>query len=206
MKTWLSSFRRDTRGASAVFVAVSIFLLLTVVGLVIDLGHLYVVKQELQNAADAGASAGAMSLYWLGTGTEPQDAKDLLSCEYAHLKATEVVNQNKSDGDRLEIPVADVQVGLWQFNAGTGAWEFQSVTCDPDNAYTINAVRVTTRRTQAVNGPVNLIFARLLGIPSVELTGRPPPCWVGCETYGRVRDFPLPWGTTMCRRWVNGCG
>lgn len=172
MKTWLSSFRRDTRGGVAVFVAVAIFLLLTVVGLVIDLGHLYVVKQELQNAADAGASAGAMSLYWLGTGTEPADAKDLLSCEYAHLKATEVVNQNRSDGDQLVIPVADVEVGLWQFSSALGKWEFQSLSCDPANAYNINAVRVTTRRTNAVNGPVNLIFARLLGIDSVELTGQ----------------------------------
>ncbi len=172
IKARLKSFPRDTRVASAFFVAISIFLLLTVVGLVIDLGHLYVVKQELQNAADAGASAGAMSLYWLGSGTDPQDAQNLLSCEYAHLKAVEVVNQNRSDGNQLVIPVGDVEVGVWQFNEAKGAWEFAPLSCDPANAYTINAVRVTTRRTQEVNGPVNLIFARLLGIPSVDLTGR----------------------------------
>jgi Flp pilus assembly protein TadG len=153
-------------------VAISLFKLLIALGLVIDLGHLYVVRQELQNAADAGADAGAMSLFWLGTGAEPQDAKNLLSCDFARLKAKEVVQSNRSDGQSLSIPDTDVQVGVWQYNNTTGAWDFQPLPCDPGNAYSINAVRVTTRRTDAVNGPVNLIFARILGMDTVELTGQ----------------------------------
>ena len=38
-------------------------MLLTLVAVVIDLGRLYVIKAELQNAADAGASAGAQALF-----------------------------------------------------------------------------------------------------------------------------------------------
>ncbi|MGQ9687668.1 MAG: pilus assembly protein TadG-related protein [Desulfobaccales bacterium] len=208
MKTWLASFHQDTRGASAFFVAISIFLLLTTVGLVIDLGHLYVVKQELQNAADAGASAGAMSLYWLGTGTDPQDAKDLLSCEYAHLKAVEVVNQNRSDNNLLAIPVEDVQVGVWQYNGAKGIWEFETLPCDPENAYNINAVRVTTRRTQAVNGPVNLIFARLLGIPRLELTGQATAMLGWVRSLRPGAGFPIAVGDNYVppvgeRMWVT---
>jgi len=44
---------RRQRGAVAVLVAVTTVLLVTMLGLVLDLGHLYIVKTELQNAADA---------------------------------------------------------------------------------------------------------------------------------------------------------
>jgi Flp pilus assembly protein TadG len=199
---------RDESGATAVFVAVSMFMLLTLVGLVIDLGHLYVVRQELQNAADAGADAGAMSLYWLGNGTEPEDAKDLLNCAYAHLKATEVVQQNRSDGQPLLISTADVQVGVWQYSAASNAWEFQSLPCDAANSYTLNAVRVTTRRSNAWNGPVNLWFAGFLGLDSVELTGQATALLGWVRNLRPGGGFPIAVGDTYVpppgeRLWVN---
>ncbi len=194
MKTWLANFRRDTRGIAAVFVAVSIFLLLISVGIVVDLGHLYVVRQELQNAADAGADAGAMSLYWLSNGTQPEDAKDLLNCAYAHLKAMEVVFKNKSDGKYLLISPADIDVGAWQHNAASNAWEFQELPCDAANSYTINAVRVTTRRTNTWNGPVNLFFGAIMGFDSVEVTAQATAMlgWVRHLRPGR--GFPIAVG------------
>jgi hypothetical protein len=164
MKTWLLSFHRDTRGASAVFVAVSIVMLLTVVGLVIDLGHLYVVKQELRNAAEAGALAGAKNLFVLQDPDNPQPAN--VHCDLAHDAALTTVNLNKSDGRILNIPYEDAKVGLWE-NVG-GEWQFREAACSND----INAVQVTTRRTAAVNGPVNLFFAGFLGMDFVELTAR----------------------------------
>ncbi len=208
MKTWLANFRRDTRGIAAVFVAVSIFLLLISVGIVVDLGHLYVVRQELQNAADAGADAGAMSLYWLSNGTQPEDAKDLLNCAYAHLKATEVVQQNKSDGKNLLISAADVQVGVWQYNAANQAWEFQTLPCDAANSYTLNAVRVTTRRTNTWNGPVRLFFGGILGINSVEVTAQATALLGWVRNLRPGGGFPLAVGDTFVpppgqRLWVD---
>ena len=50
------------RGAVAIVFGLSIVVLLAMGGLVIDLGHLYIVKTELQNAADAAALAGAKDL------------------------------------------------------------------------------------------------------------------------------------------------
>jgi Flp pilus assembly protein TadG len=163
---------RNESGTTAIFVAICLFMLLIVLGIVIDLGHLYVVRQELQNAADAGADAGAMSLYWLANGTNPKDAKDLLNCAYAQLKAMEVVQHNKSDKKLLLISNADIEVGVWQYNPAGNSWEFQELPCDAANAYTLNAVRVTTRRTNAWNGPVNLFFGGILGFDSVELTAQ----------------------------------
>jgi hypothetical protein len=196
---------RNESGASAVFVAVSLFMLLAMTGLVIDLGHLYVVRQELQNAADAGADAGAMALYWLGNDTNARDSKDLLNCAYAQLKATEVVSQNKSDGKNLSISPADIDVGVWQYNPASNAWEFQELPCDPANAYTINAVRVTTRRSNDWNGPVNLWFGSFLGLDRVELTGQATAMlgWVRNLRPGRGfpiavgEDYVLPLGQKM---------
>lgn len=46
-------------GAVAIIVAICIVVLVGMLGLVLDLGHLYVAKTELQNAADAAALSGA---------------------------------------------------------------------------------------------------------------------------------------------------
>ena len=162
-------FRKES-GTNAILVAICLFMLLIVLGIVIDLGHLYVVRQELQNAADAGADGGAMSLYWLANGANPKDARDLLNCAYAQRKAMEVVQQNKSDKKPLLISNADIEVGVWQYNAAGNAWQFQELPCNAANAYALNAVRVTTRRTNAWNGPVTLFFGGILGLKSVELS------------------------------------
>ena len=54
---------RDEGGAVAIIVAVTLPVFLAFAALAIDLSHLYVVRNELQNAADAGALAGARFLY-----------------------------------------------------------------------------------------------------------------------------------------------
>ena len=57
------AFLRDKKGIAVPVTAICIVMLLTIVAVVIDLGRLYVIKAELQNAADAGASAGAQALF-----------------------------------------------------------------------------------------------------------------------------------------------
>lgn len=59
---------RRQRGAIAIMVAMSLVTLMLVIGLVLDLGHLYVTKAELQNAADACALSAARELNDLSTG------------------------------------------------------------------------------------------------------------------------------------------
>lgn len=49
-------------GAVAIMVGISMFMLMAFLGLVLDLGPLYVGKTELQNAADAAALSGAKEL------------------------------------------------------------------------------------------------------------------------------------------------
>ena len=50
---------RRERGVVAILVGMTLFVLAGMLALVIDLGHLYLAKAGLQNAADAAALAGA---------------------------------------------------------------------------------------------------------------------------------------------------
>jgi Flp pilus assembly protein TadG len=59
----LRSMASDERGVAAILVALVILVLLGFAALAIDIGHLFAVRNELQNAADAGALAGARFLY-----------------------------------------------------------------------------------------------------------------------------------------------
>ena len=61
MKASFHSRRRE-HGAVAIVFGLSLVVLFAMGGVVLDLGHLYVAKAELQNAADAAALAGAKEL------------------------------------------------------------------------------------------------------------------------------------------------
>lgn len=50
------------RGAVAIIVGICIVVLVGMIGLVVDMGHLFVFKTELQNAADSCALAAAKEL------------------------------------------------------------------------------------------------------------------------------------------------
>ncbi len=51
-------FDTNQRGVTVVLVAVLMVVFLGLAALAVDISHLYVVRNELQNAADAGALAG----------------------------------------------------------------------------------------------------------------------------------------------------
>ena len=55
-------FKPRQQGAVAIIVAICLVVLIGMLGLVLDLAHLYVAKSELQNAADAAALSGAKRL------------------------------------------------------------------------------------------------------------------------------------------------
>ena len=54
---------KDQKGAVVAIVAVCLVIFVGFTALAVDIGHLYVVRNELQNAADAGALAGARRLF-----------------------------------------------------------------------------------------------------------------------------------------------
>ena len=53
----------DEAGVAAPLIGLFIVLFIVFLAIAVDLGRLYIVKNELQNAADAAALAGAKELY-----------------------------------------------------------------------------------------------------------------------------------------------
>lgn len=137
------------RGAVTVLVASTLAILLGFGALAVDVGYLFVVRNELQNAADAAALAGAGYLY---PGPPTPD------WELAVAKATTAVSLNKSSN----VTLADslVTYGYWDM---TGINGLQPYTKTP-GADDLAAVKVTINRDSGQNGgAVSLFFARIFG-------------------------------------------
>lgn len=154
-----------------VYVTVAMTALLGFASLAVDLGHVYVVRSELQLAADAAARYGAAGL---ATGVAT-----------AQSYAIDAANDNRADGTPVEIAAGDVELGLWNGTDRT----FTTLT-GPARA-AANAVRVTTRRTSATGNAVSLMFARVLGASACNVTASaiarkattPPGAFTGLSSF-----------------------
>jgi len=159
----LPSACRSRRGSALVYVTASMVALLAFVSLAVDLGHVYVVRSELQTAADAAARYGV-------TGIESGVAT-------AQSYAANAASENKSDGVGVVIDATtDIEFGKWDKAART----FTVLTGAARSG--ADAMRVTARRTAATNNAVSLLFARVLGktsqdvrAQSIAFIDKPPP-------------------------------
>jgi Flp pilus assembly protein TadG len=159
------------RGAVLIMVTVLLIVFLGFAALALDVSHLYVVKNELQNAADAGALAGAHDLYLNdGTAVNPganQTAYDAAVANFGMNVAVEVKNHLTNAGD--------VQRGHWSFATQSftandsllpvDLWDATNAELDA-NLNFINAVRVFVRREDI---PTKSFFAGLFGYDSVAM-------------------------------------
>jgi hypothetical protein len=186
----------NQRGGVVIFVAVAMVVLIGCAALAIDLTHLYVARNELQNAADAGALAGTRFLY-VNDGTYDAssaiNASGFVSVETgetlpsANQMAYDAATANKSEKVPVEVNWvagqninSDVERGHWSFGLGNLAQGFypsdsiamvnlnlvSPVEMD-ENPNFINAVRVRTRRETT---GVAAWFARIFGHDSFQLT------------------------------------
>jgi Flp pilus assembly protein TadG len=161
----------DQRGVSAIVVAIVLVILVMFAALAIDIGHLCLVRNELQNGSDAGALAGARFLY-----NEDGTLVNVGANQIAYDAAT----ANRSERLPVEVNWAggnggDVQRGHWSFatrtftpNASTAPVDLWNVSTEEldQNPDFINAVRVVTRR-QAT--PAASFFAGIFGRESFSV-------------------------------------
>jgi Flp pilus assembly protein TadG len=90
---WLHRSRAED-GQAMVMVAFSLVVLLGFGAFAVDIGHVAVVKSDLQNAADAAALAGAVNL--------PYSNASITAIEYANLNGMDVDNNNVTkNGDTV---------------------------------------------------------------------------------------------------------
>lgn len=165
--------RKNEKGATAVFVALVLTMLLGFAALGVDVNYLYGVRNELHNAADAGALAGA-SVLFNDDGTLNRDA--------ARAEALRIATSNKTGNQAVVVDLVDVivddvvvdddkkyvlQTGHWSFttkiftaNPATTQTEWKERTfseLDGDTNF-INAVRVQADRSDTPS-----FFAKILG-------------------------------------------
>ena len=163
---------KDQTGAVAILVALLLILFIGFAALAIDLGHLYVVRNELQNAADAGALAGARFLY-NDSGTAVNTGANQIAYDAARANNSEnvAVDVNWTSGNE-----GDAQRGHWSFATRTftpndstvpvDLWNVSTEELDADTNF-INAISVVARR-QAT--PAASFFARIFGHENFQLS------------------------------------
>ncbi len=163
MKRW-DSFLKGSRGSVAAITIVMMVAFFGLLAIVIDLGHLMLVRNQLQNAADAGALAGARALYLNNTTGTP----DWAAGQAAALSAVQL---NKADTQYLVT--AQVQTGYWNttWSPSTAPANLLStgIVPGPTDA---PAVKVTVQKMAGSNnGPVALTFGQIFGISTVNVGG-----------------------------------
>lgn len=151
---------RRQRGGVAILVAVSLAMLLGFAGLVLDLGHLYVNKTELQNAADACALAAANELV-CDTSAGPCPAAFLQNAEAAGIF---VAGRNNTDFQKSAVAISAEEI---RFHTALG----------PNNAYLSRAGGASTNSqyamcTATVSGLAPWFIQVIRSVTTMSVTAR----------------------------------
>jgi hypothetical protein len=134
---------RDERGMSLVFVSVAFMAALSATTLAIDVGMFMNSRSQAQNAADAGALAGAVALYY-------NNFDDRSSSGPAVLSAINTSTNNRVAGDTVSVRPEDVTFPL-----------------SPSGKN--NRVQVQVFRTTARNNPVPTLMGTFFGLRNVDV-------------------------------------
>jgi hypothetical protein len=144
------------KGAVLVFVTISLVALVGFTAWATETGRMWQTKNQLQAAADSAALAGVENLL----------SADFLTVDEAGARTEAITygTQHQALGTNLAIAAADVQVGSWDMAS-------QTFTALPGNTDpgVMRAVRVITRRDGSLNGPVDTLLGRALGVDSVPV-------------------------------------
>lgn len=144
--------RQGERGSVLTYTVLSILFLFMAIGLGVDLSHLYSVKTELQNAADAAALAGASALLL------PHEANIATATD----RAVDTLNKNKYNFNNEqfdEVMAKADQRALVEFAVNLDGPYFPE-----GSASTMNNIRFVRVTTPTV--PINVFFS----IPILGLT------------------------------------
>ncbi|NLX04426.1 MAG: hypothetical protein GXY33_04700 [Phycisphaerae bacterium] len=150
------------RSAAALWTVVTFSVMAGFAAMAIDLGHLFLVKDQMQTAADAAALAGISGLTTPVPITDP-GGHELLAYE-ARARAARYAGKNFAENLPLKLSYSDIAVGF---------------ISDPDNLdqdlvpglTPYNAVKVTVAKgRQAANTPVSLFFAAIWGKNTADMS------------------------------------
>ena len=187
--SWLA----DESGVAAVLFALLAALLLGLVALSVDVGHIGVVRTELQNAADACALAGARG-FFPNIMPDPQPPPKPAD---AQSTANAWIGRNPADNYVLSS-LSDVQTGTYYYAFvnpdGTTGKFFSSWSWDTPSVYfglfVGPSVTVTVRKEGTTNnGPIQNALAAVFGVPTSDAEARATAALSGVG--GFLKDAPV---------------
>ncbi len=144
-KRSIRAFLRNQQGATLVFMAIGLFASMSLAALTVDIGYLYILKNRLQTTADVAALAAVRHL-------PDQNALRATALAYA------IKNMSASEHGSVLVN-ADVVTGNW--NPGPRTFTAAGLP--------VNAVQVTTRRSQANSNTAPTFFGRIVGFDGVDI-------------------------------------
>ena len=143
IRRMLTGLIGEEKGAVVIMVALLLIVLIGFAGLVVDVGHLFVIDSSLQTAADSASLAAAASL-----GYGPDEAK---------AQAKLFAQKHGIHGSPVALLLSDIELGTW--DKGTKTFTVLA----PDQEASADTVRVTAQRSSARNNPISLFFMRVFG-------------------------------------------
>ena len=163
MKSYFKHFEkvRNQAGVSAVIVAIVLTMLIGFTALAVDVGYMYVTRNELQNVSDGAALAGAgyLGSTYAGLSYEEQQTHVFSRAAIVGI-AQQVALKNQAAGIYIDINGTDVIIGTWDGN---------TLTPMEDPIVAPDAVRVIARRDDIANGPILTFFAQIFNINTVNV-------------------------------------
>ena len=179
------------KGVVTVLVALTLPVLVGAAALAVDLAYLHVVRNELQNDADAAALAGARALY--------QGGSSSLNWSAAADKARSAIALNRAAGHALAD--GQVQTGYWDTHQTTTGLQGLPMTPSINDA---PAVQVNLGKSDGQNqGPARTFLAGIWGILSVPVR---VTAVAGVTSPGSVNPgglFPLAISQCMYQKFWN---
>jgi len=162
----LSKQTKGKRGAVAVYVAILLIVFIGFVALAVDIGYVMVVRNQLQNAADAAALAGCNQFYSRDPVTLPFPEPNWQAAE---AEAADAVNINEAAKQRLEE--ADIATGYWNITQSIlGLRDKLTYTPTTNDG---PAIQVAIAKSGTKNsGAILTFFAGILGIETVDLAAQ----------------------------------
>jgi len=168
MKSYFNFLKKvkNQAGVSAVIIAIVLTMLIGFTAFAVDVGYMYLTKNELQNVADAAALAGAGHLgsTYEGLSREEQSTYEFTRENIVN-DVKEIALENQAAKMHIFINDADVTIGTWTCDGET-------CTLNPMTGTTLilpDAVRVIARRDGNANGPILTFFARIFNIATVNV-------------------------------------
>jgi len=188
---------KNQAGVAAVIVAIVLTTLIGLSALGVDVGHMYVTRNELQNVADAAALAGARymgSIYETLSYDEQQTY--VFSRSDIVLAATQIAFKNQAAKMNIVINDADVIIGIW---------DSQTATLNPMMPPIVgpDAVRVIARRDSNVNGPISTFFAGIFNRDTLDVSAYATAALTG-PAYVEEGELKIPFSLSE-NNFPNDC-